>query len=473
MKNCMRWLADRMHAAILFQYGEKHFNEFCLDSWCIAEFTPNTPVCSHPGELVLISCEDYWRFSDLLPDNASILCAGSIEANTHTDRFFMLLCVDLDFSSLINAVNRIFTENIQLEYQFESAARIAKDIQQVAETAVPAFFDNLLISTMDFHYLANVYKPSFLQKADSFVVRQITGSSILEEFFEFMNNDKAFFDAHSKKEPFFYQTPFSPLKMLCMNVFYQGDTVCRLVMNCVSPLRGYESELMKIAQRGFMKQTHTLTEGNIGHQLIVLAFPLFVVNLVQQFFNTTDSIIIGRFLGESSFAAAGIAGTVMNLLVFILCGACTGISILLAQFYGRNDKNSMRREIFCAFLLGLTLTFLLCVVGIAALPSVLSLISTPEELFAETRIYLLIILIGLIAPFLYNFLSGILRAVGDTGTALLFLILSMFLNVLLDLLLVGVLHIGISGVAWATGLGWFLLMFYQTYCCRKIIKGLV
>ena len=94
-----------------------------------------------------------------------------------------------------------------------------------------------------------------------------------------------------------------------------------------------------------MDRTVVLTQGSIPRQLIWLALPLICGNILQQLYNTVDAFIIGRFLGGAAFGAVGVAGTVMNLFIFILSGCCTGIAVLFAQFYGSRDLASFRREI--------------------------------------------------------------------------------------------------------------------------------
>ena len=89
--------------------------------------------------------------------------------------------------------------------------------------------------------------------------------------------------------------------------------------------------------------TKGLTEGNIKTQLIILALPLLLGDILQQFYNTVDAVIIGRFVGEAAFAAVGISGTLMNLFIFIISGCCIGMSVLFARFYGEGDRGKFRQ----------------------------------------------------------------------------------------------------------------------------------
>lgn len=97
---------------------------------------------------------------------------------------------------------------------------------------------------------------------------------------------------------------------------------------------------------------HQLTEGNITKQLIQLALPLILANFLQQLYNTIDAWVVGRYLGQEAFAAIGVGGTVMNLFIFVLMGACSGVGIIWAQLYGKNDLPAFRREGFQALAAG-------------------------------------------------------------------------------------------------------------------------
>ena len=199
-----------------------------------------------------------------------------------------------------------------------------------------------------------------------------------------------------------------------------------------------------------MRRTAALTQGNIPQQLIWLALPLICGNILQQFYNTVDAFIIGRFLGSDAFGAVGVAGTVMNLFIFILSGCCVGISVLFAQFYGQRDLEAFRREGFLALVFGLLLTAALALGALVLLGPLLSLIQTPEGLRPLVAEYLTVIFLGLPVTFLYNLASAALRAAGNTLAALFPLMAATLLNIGLDLLLVGACGMGISRAAIAT-----------------------
>ena len=145
-----------------------------------------------------------------------------------------------------------------------------------------------------------------------------------------------------------------------------------------------------------MEQTYNLTEGNIKKQLIYLSIPLLIGSIFQQFYNTIDSIIVGKYVGHDAFAAIGISGTVMHLFIFIIIGCCAGISIITAQLYGEKNYDSMRNEIFLSSILGVVVSVVISVLGILFLPLILRIIQTPSSLTGYVTQYMNII-------FLYDF----------------------------------------------------------------------
>lgn len=193
-----------------------------------------------------------------------------------------------------------------------------------------------------------------------------------------------------------------------------------------------------------------LTSGNVPAQLTSLALPMIAGNILQQFYNTMDAMVIGRYGGSAAFAAIGVAGTVMNLFIFVVNGFCSGISVILAGFYGRGDWKNFRREYFVSLAAGSIFTVSLSLAGLAGLSPLLRVIQTPEQVAGPARTYLIIIFLGLAASFLYNFCSAVLRAAGDTRAALVFLAAAVCFNLVLDLVLVAVLDLCIAGAAWAT-----------------------
>lgn len=201
-------------------------------------------------------------------------------------------------------------------------------------------------------------------------------------------------------------------------------------------------------------ETAALTRGSIPPQLVSLALPLIFGNILQQLYNTIDAMVIGRFAGETAFAAIGVAGTVMNLFLFLLSGCCTGSPSSLLSSRQR-DLAGFRQEGFLASVFGGLFT--------GAEPGRPAPAAAPADPDADpggrgrlAADYLVVIFGGLLATFFYNLCAAALRSVGDTRSALLALLAAMAANLALDLLFVARLGMGIAGAAWATVLAQLL-----------------
>ena len=128
-----------------------------------------------------------------------------------------------------------------------------------------------------------------------------------------------------------------------------------------------------------MTDMRYMTRGPIGRQLIALAAPLLAGNILQQLYNTVDAVVVGRFVGNSAFGAVGVSGAVMNLFLFLISGGCEGVGTLLSQFYGAEDGESFRREFYLSGVFGAGVSAALTVGGLLVLPSLLTVLQTPER----------------------------------------------------------------------------------------------
>ncbi len=200
------------------------------------------------------------------------------------------------------------------------------------------------------------------------------------------------------------------------------------------------------------KQETVLTEGSPMRHLISLAIPMVFGNILQEFYNTIDAFVVGRYAGEAEFAAIGIAGTVMNLFLFIIVGCCTGFSILFAQAYGQNNMKELRRQHFSGLLAGALVTVVLMTVGGLGMSLLLKLLKTPDNLQGFVGTYLFYIFLSLPAVLFYNLFASLLRSAGDTKAALYVLASAVGMNLVLDIVFVAVCHQGIRGAAIATAL---------------------
>ena len=193
-----------------------------------------------------------------------------------------------------------------------------------------------------------------------------------------------------------------------------------------------------------------LTRGPIARSLVLFALPMMAGNLLQQFYNIADTLIVGRALGTDALAAVGSAYTLMTFLTSILLGLSMGSGALFSTYRGRGDEASLRSAIAHAFRLILLLTLALNAAVYAFLNPILHFLRVPAAVWGGMREYLLVVFAGLVATSVYNYLACLLRALGNSAAPLVFLGVSALLNVGLDLLFVPVLDWGIAGAAWAT-----------------------
>lgn len=185
-------------------------------------------------------------------------------------------------------------------------------------------------------------------------------------------------------------------------------------------------------------------------QMMILMLPLIASNILQQLYNTIDSVVISRFTDESSFAAVGITSSVMNLFTFFLVGACTGISVLFSQSFGKRDSQELKNTFFQSFVFGLAISAVLAVCGIAGLNVICTLIRVPAALTSLVKVYLAVVLTGLPATYIYNLCSALLRSAGHTAVVLIVLLVCVIVNTGLDIFMVYTLRLGIFGAALAT-----------------------
>lgn len=193
-----------------------------------------------------------------------------------------------------------------------------------------------------------------------------------------------------------------------------------------------------------------LTEGSITGTMLRFAWPLMLGNLLQQCYNIADTLIVGRVLGAEALAAVGSSYTLMIFITSIFIGLCMGCSAVFSMQYGAGDLKALRQSIYSSILLVGGTTLLLNAVSLIWLSPIIHLLQTPAEIVDLTYRYLFIILLGMIPLGIYNFYAFLLRAVGNSVVPLLFLAVSVVLNIGLDLLFVLGIRIGVEGAALAT-----------------------
>ena len=202
-----------------------------------------------------------------------------------------------------------------------------------------------------------------------------------------------------------------------------------------------------------------MTQGTIWKQLIYFAFPLLIGNLFQQLYNTVDSVVVGNFVSTEALAAVGSVTPIINMLVGFFSGLATGAGVVISQFFGAKNGQMLHKAVHTTLLMTVGLGVIFTFIGIFMTPMMLNLMSTPADVFDGAALYLRIYFGGVLGLMLYNMVSGLLRAVGDSKRPLYFLVLSSLLNVVLDLAFVLIFHWGIAGVAIATIIAQFISAF--------------
>lgn len=200
-----------------------------------------------------------------------------------------------------------------------------------------------------------------------------------------------------------------------------------------------------------MDERNQITEGVIWKQLLIFFFPIMIGTFFQQIYNTADSIVVGRFVGKEALAAVGgSVNQIVNLVVEVFVGLTSGASVIAAQFYGAKDRKNLNKTLHTSYAFGITIGCIVGVLGFFLTDTVLTLMKTPQELMADSRIYLHIYFCGMVFNIIYNMGASILRAVGDSKRPLYVLMVTCGLNIVLDIILVVVCRLRVMGVALAT-----------------------
>lgn len=195
---------------------------------------------------------------------------------------------------------------------------------------------------------------------------------------------------------------------------------------------------------------HDLTRGNVTKSMLLFAVPMIIGNLLQQFYNVADTLIVGRFLGSGALAAVGSSFSLMTFLTSILLGLCMGSGVYFSMLFGAKKEEELKNAIFISFIIiGIIAVVLECLVLVFTEP-LLRLLQIPSVILEETRTYLRIIFLGILFTFLYNFFASLLRSIGNSMVPLMFLAMSTILNIVLDLVFIITFQMGVAGAAWAT-----------------------
>lgn len=199
-----------------------------------------------------------------------------------------------------------------------------------------------------------------------------------------------------------------------------------------------------------------MTKGDPVKVIIAFTIPMLIGNVAQQLYNTADSIIVGRFVGDNALAAVGSAGPILNLMLVLFMGIATGASIMVSQYFGSRKREELSKTIGVCITMTLAASVFIMITGPLITKPLLKLLNTPESIMDWCYQYLFIIFIGMAGGGLYNILSGVLRGLGDSFSALIYLLVATVLNIILDLVFVAYFRMGVAGVAWATIIAQFV-----------------
>ena len=193
-----------------------------------------------------------------------------------------------------------------------------------------------------------------------------------------------------------------------------------------------------------------MTTGNPVKLILFFSIPLLIGNVFQQFYSMVDTIIVGRYVGVQALAAVGVTGSLSFLILGFTFGLTGGFSVIIAQRFGANDEDGLRKSVATSTILSIISTIIITLASMLSGKPVLSLMNTPDDIINDATIYIIIIYAGTCATVFYNMIAGILRSLGDSKTPLYFLILSSILNIILDLFFILNFNMGVRGAAYAT-----------------------
>lgn len=210
-----------------------------------------------------------------------------------------------------------------------------------------------------------------------------------------------------------------------------------------------------------------MTVGTPWKNIVMFSIPMLIGNIAQQLYSTVDSIVVGHYVGDNALAAVGSAAPIINLLLVLFIGISAGASIMVAQYFGAKQRENLSYTIGTCITLTAIASLFLMLIGSPIIRPLLIMLNTPATILDDCTNYLLISMYGIAGLAYYNILSGILRGMGDSFSALLYLVIATVLNIVLDILFVAQFGMGVPGVALATVISQFVS---SVLCVRKLSR---
>lgn len=193
-----------------------------------------------------------------------------------------------------------------------------------------------------------------------------------------------------------------------------------------------------------------MTEGKPWEKIVVFTIPMLLGNISQQLYNTVDSIVVGKYVGDNALAAVGSASPILNLLMVLFVGISVGAGVMVSQYYGAKDREELSHTIGNCITLTAVASIIIMIAGTLCARPLLELLKTPDSIIDWCTSYLVILMLGSSGIAYYNILCGVLRGLGDSISALVYLLIATVINIVLDVAFVAGFHMGVAGVALAT-----------------------
>ena len=210
-----------------------------------------------------------------------------------------------------------------------------------------------------------------------------------------------------------------------------------------------------------------MTQGTPWKGLVLFAVPMLIGNIAQQLYSTVDSIVVGHYIGDNALAAVGSAMPLLNLMLVLFIGISAGATIMVSQYFGARAQDELASTVGTCVVVTSLVSLVVMVCAPPLMKPFLHLLNTPSDIIDDCRIYLVISMIGIGGMAFYNILSGILRGMGDSAAALVYLLIATVINIVLDVFFVGVVQMGVGGVALATAIAQGIS---AALCMRKLTK---
>ncbi len=213
-----------------------------------------------------------------------------------------------------------------------------------------------------------------------------------------------------------------------------------------------ENGEQKMQKTGGKEHTgNRITEGVIWKQILIFFVPILIGTFFQQLYNTVDAVVVGRFAGKEALSSVGGSSSqIINLVVGFFTGLSAGATVIISQYFGAENRKKLEKALHTAYAFSFVFGIIVGIGGVIATPAILDMMNTPQELMADSTLYVRIYFAGLLFVLVYNMGSAILRAIGDSKRPLYYLIVCCGINTVLDLLLVLVFDMGVLGAALAT-----------------------